>query len=45
MCSLPNMTERNLAEFSRDRKKETEAKTVKIIVPERQLLENSTQRV
>jgi len=39
------MTARDLEELTRDRTKElkeTEAKIVKIIVPERQLLENST---
>jgi hypothetical protein len=42
MCNLPNMTPSNLEELSRDRKKEAAAKTIKMIVPERQLLESST---
>jgi hypothetical protein len=48
MCNLPNMTDRDLQELSLDRTKklkEAEDKMVKIVVPERQLLENSIQHI
>jgi hypothetical protein len=48
MCNLPNMTDRDLQELSRGRKKEMEKaedKIVKIVVLERQLLENPIQHV
>jgi len=44
MCNLPNMASRNLAELSQNREKKmkkSEAATVKIFVPDKQLLENS----
>ena len=44
MCNLPNMASRNLAELSQNREKKmkkSEATTVKIFVPDKQLLENS----
>jgi hypothetical protein len=44
MCILPNFPERDLAECKQNRKKETKkprAETVKIIIPEQPLLENS----
>jgi hypothetical protein len=44
MCNLPNMTASNLKELTLDRTKEpkaTEAKIVKIVVPERVLLKDS----
>jgi hypothetical protein len=44
MCILPNFTAQDLAEYEQNRKKETkkaEAKTVKIIIPDQPLLENS----
>lgn len=43
MCTLPNFEARHLEEFRQNRKRENkkaEAKTVKIVVPEQQLLEN-----
>lgn len=44
MCSLPNMQARDLEELLQRRKKQmkkTEAKTVKIIIPDYLSLENS----
>jgi hypothetical protein len=44
MCILPNFATRDLTELKQKRKKETEkaeAETVKIVIPEHPLLENS----
>jgi hypothetical protein len=44
MCSLPNLQAQNLEELTqcrRKQKKETEVKTVKIVMPSYQPLENS----
>jgi len=44
MCILPSFTAQDLAECKQNRKEEikkAEAKTVKIIIPDQQLLENS----
>jgi hypothetical protein len=44
MCILPNFAAQDLAERKQNRKEEikkAEAKTVKIIIPEQPLLENS----